>query len=801
MEHSVSVVIPLYNHEKFIEAAIESVLNQSSAPAEIIVINDGSSDHSHLVMQRLSNQYPQIHYYTQPNQGAHATINAAIAKASCPYIAILNSDDLYHPRRLERCLQQMLANPAVAMVATAIEGINENGEEIDLVWYNYYKEVYQKTGDLFLALSDGNFLLSSSNVFIKKNIFDELGNFAYFRYAHDLDFFLRLLTHHKRIAFIDEPLLKYRIHQSNTISEDHQKVFLERDKIVAFYIYSRIARAELLSFKGSELADIIKTLAASGRLETIFYYFCYFLKNSSESADFFHKDKPCPDPGFYRDRENPPDSFLRRQQAITAKTLPKPIAAAMNETQKELTEFQTLAQIAVTKAGERLRHHPLLSAACIKIMRSTWGCYRYLKTKSIKQIFRSSYLGVQSVFSRLRYVRQSDGQSNLLPALSVKEGAPIVFISHDAGRTGAPIVLLNLLCWIKKNTSLNFIIVLRGGGELVEDFIKLGPVLLLSDFSPAMWREKLHDFIRESSIKLIYSNTAVNGDVIDHLKSILDVPVISAIHELENSIQRFAPGRLFDLVKKHTDSFIAVSGAVKKNLECNHGISSEKINLIHPFIPVEEIRLSSSIDPVGVRQELGINGEMFIIGGSGTLDWRKGADLFIHTALAFLKILTHKEQQRVKFVWVGGDLESSDMAHLNHDIKHIDLLNERIIFTGNKQKTGLYFSQFSVFLLCSREDPFPLVCLEAGSLEKPVVCFDKAGGIPGLVENDAGFIVPYLDINQAAQVLHQLFTQPELSKSMGRRMADKVQNYYDIEVGAKQVLSLIDRISLKIQIH
>ncbi|MFZ1327049.1 MAG: glycosyltransferase [Candidatus Contendobacter sp.] len=801
MEHSVSVVIPLYNHEKFIEAAIESVLNQTTAPAEIIVINDGSSDHSHLVMQRLSEQYPQIHYCTQPNQGAHATINAAIAKASCPYIAILNSDDLYQPRRLERCLQQMLADPAVAMVVTAIEGINEKGETIELVWYDYYKEEYQKTGDLFLALSDGNFLLSSSNVFVKKNIFDELGNFAYFRYAHDLDFFLRLLTHHKRIIFIDEPLLKYRIHQSNTIREDHHKVFLERDKIVAFYIYCRIARAELLTFKGTDLTDIIKILAASGRLETIFYYFCYFLQNSSESADFFHKNKPCPDPGFYWDRENPPDSFLRWQQAITAKNLPNPMAAAMHETQKELTEFQTLAQIAVTKAGERLRYHPLLSAACIKIMRNTWRCYRYLKMKSIKNFFRKIYLGIQSTFSRPHYVNQSDEQSNLLPAFSVNEGAPIVFVSHDAGRTGAPIVLLHLLCWIKKNTSLNFIIVLRGGGELVDEFTKLGPVLLLSDFSPTVWREKLYDFIRESSIKLIYSNTAVNGDVIDHLKSIINAPVISAIHELENSIQRFAPGRLFDLVKKHTDSFIAVSDAVKKNLEYNHGIPSAKINLIHPFIPVTEIRLNLSVESVAIRQELGISQEMFIIGGSGTLDWRKGADLFIHTALAFLKTLTNKEQQRVKFVWVGGDLESLEMAHLNHDIKHIDLLSDRIIFTGNKQKTGLYFSQFSAFLLSSREDPFPLVCLEAGALEKPVICFDKAGGIPDLVENDAGFIVPYLDINQAAQVLHQLFIQPELSKRMGRRIADKVQNYYDIEMGAKQILALIDQISLKIQTH
>ncbi|MDS4028954.1 MAG: glycosyltransferase [Candidatus Contendobacter sp.] len=764
MSSPVSVIIPLYNHEKFIEATIESVVNQTVSPGEIIVVNDGSTDGSHTAMQRLCQEHPQIKYIVQANQGAHAAINTAIQEAIYNYIAILNSDDLYHPKRLEACLQYALSDPNVDMIVTAIQGIDEEGKPIELVWCNYYKSKHKETNDLFLTLVDGNFIFTTSNVFIRKSVFDETGAFARFRYAHDLDFFLRLITHDKKIVIIDEPLLMYRIHGSNTISENYHKVFLERDAIVAFHMYARVTDHERVGFEQKNLTDLIQCLTKAGRLEAVFYYFSYYLRNQCKTADAYLSDKDFMDPDFYSDAESPPDSFSRLQKRSL-----EPVAVTENVSE---TEFQRIGRIAIIRIGEKLKHYPLLSTLCIKAMRGTWTLYRYFKSRGMKRFFL-----------------------NLVP-LSEKRNASVVFIGHDAGRTGAPIVLLNLLRWIKNHTSLNFNIILRGGGELSGEFMALGPTLIRSEVGPDAWIDELRDFISDSKIKLIYSNTAVNGDVIDDLKSVInvpDIPVISTIHELEHSIQRFAPGRLFELVKKHTTLFIAVSGAVKANLEVNHAISSEKIKLIHSFVPVTEItRKASMVDSSIIRRELSIDVGMFVVGGCGTTDWRKGADLFVKIAKTFLEMLVTEDQHRIKFVWVGGDLDSQDTLKLSHEINQYELLKNCMVFTGVKEQVIPYFCQFNVFLLSSREDPFPLVCLEAGALEKPVVCFDKAGGTPDLVEDDSGFIVPYLDVNGAACALYRLFNEPDLAKAMGKRISNKVLNQYDVEISARKIFSVID---------
>ncbi len=771
MNNLVSVIIPLYNHEKFIEAAIESVISQTVSAGEIIVVNDGSTDGSDTLMRHLCQRYPQIKYFFQTNQGAHAAINAAIAKSACEYVAILNSDDLYHPKRLEVCLERALSDPSVDMIATAIQGIDEEGKPIELVWCDYYKSRYKEKNDLFLALVDGNFLFTTSNIFIKKSVFDRIGTFARFRYAHDLDFFLRLITHNRNIIIFDEPLLMYRIHGSNTINENHRKVFLERDAIVAFHMYSRIMDDELIDLRQENLAELIRCLVNAGRLETVLYYFFYYLRNQCKTTDAYLLDKDFLDPDFYSIEKDPPDSFIRLQRnSMLQQNLESPESHTIIEKITE-TEFQRIGQIAVIKIGEKLKRYPFLSTICVNTMRSAWKLYHYFVSEGMKRRF-----------------------FNLI-SMRVKNNASVIFISHDAGRTGAPIVLLDLLRWIKKHTSLNFKIILRGGGELSGEFMALGPTLTRSEFDAGLWKEKLRDFISDSKIKLIYSNTAVNGDVIDDLKSVIDEPdmaVISTIHELEHSIQRFAPGELFILVKKHTNLFIAVSNAVKANLEINHAISREKIRVIHSFVPVAEITRKVSMDSSSIRQELNIDTGMFVVGGCGTTDWRKGTDLFIEIATTFLEMLTLEDRHRVKFVWVGGDFDSQDMLRLNHEINQSKLLKERIVFTGIKEQVFPYFSQFDVFLLSSREDPFPLVCLEAGALEKPVVCFDKAGGAPDLVEDDGGFVVPYLDVGEAARALYRLFREPDLARTMGKRISDKVRSQYDVEVSARQIFSIIN---------
>ena len=95
----VSVVIPSFNHARFIGSAVRSVLGQSLSDLELIVVDDGSTDNSLEILGGFSD--PRLKVYPQANAGAHAAINRGLELASGVYLSILNSDDLYHRERLE----------------------------------------------------------------------------------------------------------------------------------------------------------------------------------------------------------------------------------------------------------------------------------------------------------------------------------------------------------------------------------------------------------------------------------------------------------------------------------------------------------------------------------------------------------------------------------------------------------------------------------------------------------------------------------------------------------------------------
>jgi len=109
----ISVVIPAYNHEKFVGAAIESVLDQSYQNFEIIVIDDGSTDRTAEVIQSYDDT--RITYLYQDNQDAYNTINRGMGLTQGDFIAILNSDDIYAPNRLERLIEAQEKTKAVCI--------------------------------------------------------------------------------------------------------------------------------------------------------------------------------------------------------------------------------------------------------------------------------------------------------------------------------------------------------------------------------------------------------------------------------------------------------------------------------------------------------------------------------------------------------------------------------------------------------------------------------------------------------------------------------------------------------------
>jgi glycosyltransferase involved in cell wall biosynthesis len=143
-------------------------------------------------------------------------------------------------------------------------------------------------------------------------------------------------------------------------------------------------------------------------------------------------------------------------------------------------------------------------------------------------------------------------------------------------------------------------------------------------------------------------------------------------------------------------------------------------------------------------------------------------------------------------MWIGGSTNGMELYEIEHDIRQAGI-SDRVHFINHVSNPLDYYREFNVFAMISREDPFPLVNLEVASLGKPIVCFKNAGGTPEFVEDDAGFIVPYLDIAEMADKIILLAKDDELRKKLGRRSLEKVKENYDISVGASKILKIVER--------
>jgi glycosyltransferase involved in cell wall biosynthesis len=237
----VSVLVPLYNHQRYIGEALRSVLAQSMSDFELIVVDDGSTDNSGEIVRGFEDE--RISYYHQENRGAYAAINRALKLGKAEYIAILNSDDLYLPERLEIFCESLDADPRVSAMFSAVEHIDEAGMPVTVEdcgkpsWPDCPSRGrgVHNGRVVGLELLAGNFLVSTSNLFCRKEVFDRLGYFKPLRYAHDYDFFLRLCFSERAIQ-LDDVLLKYRVHDLNTVKENEAAVGFEVAVAIAIFL-------------------------------------------------------------------------------------------------------------------------------------------------------------------------------------------------------------------------------------------------------------------------------------------------------------------------------------------------------------------------------------------------------------------------------------------------------------------------------------------------------------------------------------------------------------------------------------
>lgn len=235
----VSIIIPVYNHESYVEETLNSVYYQTYPDLEVIIIDDGSKDHSVQKIEAWLLKHQEIaeqrntQFVRQENQGAHITINRGLHLAKGHYLTILNSDDYFHLRRIE-ILVSRLENEKREFAFSRIFTIDQHGKPIPRGhwWLNWYEKALVQTidpttGFRFLR---HNIAISTGNFFFTKRLFQEVGDFKDLKLSHDYDFIMRTIAICEPL-FVDEELYFYRIHAENTTNKVQHLGQIELDEI------------------------------------------------------------------------------------------------------------------------------------------------------------------------------------------------------------------------------------------------------------------------------------------------------------------------------------------------------------------------------------------------------------------------------------------------------------------------------------------------------------------------------------------------------------------------------------------
>ena len=235
----ISVVIPLYNKEHYVKATIESVLSQTYPNWELIIVNDGSTDHSESIV--LQFQDKRIKYVKQLNQGVSAARNKGLSLAEGAFIAFLDADDIWEKDYLEKMLNLSAAFPSYSVFcsAQANRKIKTLPDGVSII-----KDHCQY-----------NYIYFTGCMFIRKNIFEQTGGFRTgIQLGEDRDMWLRIACYHPTV-YLNEETISHPYHTQNNLSQtvDKRKSFPYWE----WYSYPYQPKDSLYRYATNQILEIV----------------------------------------------------------------------------------------------------------------------------------------------------------------------------------------------------------------------------------------------------------------------------------------------------------------------------------------------------------------------------------------------------------------------------------------------------------------------------------------------------------------------------------------------------------------
>jgi glycosyltransferase involved in cell wall biosynthesis len=373
---------------------------------------------------------------------------------------------------------------------------------------------------------------------------------------------------------------------------------------------------------------------------------------------------------------------------------------------------------------------------------------------------------------------QAAGRSTSASIRPDGSGRKILFVGHSANRTGAEVVLLDIVRWFHDRTQYDIDILLLRDGPLVNEYSQCGRLFVLESSAGLKEDEHLGKFLR-SNYDLIYLNTVVSGVFGEtYSQKYSGTPLVMHVHELGSVIRKFEDA--FSGAASEVDLFIAASKPVEDVLVRTYGIERQAIAVHNSFVS-DRAKDAATIQHSReeARKLLNLNANDTVIMGVGSIDERKGTDIFLDTVA---RIHAEKDGTDIKFVWIGG---GANLAKAREEASARGL-SECVTFTGYLANANTLISAADVFFLSSREDPFPLVCLEAGQFGIPTICFGEGTGITAYV--DADLVLESISAQLAADAILKLVDDPVKRSQLGSAARATFLRGYSTEIKMRDIL-------------
>lgn len=361
----------------------------------------------------------------------------------------------------------------------------------------------------------------------------------------------------------------------------------------------------------------------------------------------------------------------------------------------------------------------------------------------------------------------------------------ILFVGHEASRTGAPAIILRLIELFCRSDSVECITILDEGGERLQDFQAASHVYVMSRsrregaFDDAELFVELEDLFGEHGglfdnppvIALVNSAESVRIARVLHR---LNIPIVSLIHEFAS----FYDPSVFADFSAISEKLIVPSQIIQQTALDHAALDKAKLTVRGQGLLDDGFgSLSKQACRAMLRKRLGLPDNAFIVLNVGTLELRKGIDSFARAACLFCE--QYREHEHVYFLWYGGEpaAPESALGFAEREIA-VNGFEDRIRFLPSTPHIEPIFCAADLFFLTARADPFPCVVHEAFACALPVIAFRNGGGAQELIGDDCGTLVDMGDYAAASGAIHSYLDRPEMLEAHGANALCKIREHW-----------------------